>query len=127
MITEESKQVIEQFWATMNTNDFNVVGQLLHAEYVVEWPQSRERIRGRENFVAVNVNYPVTGRWHFTVHRIVAEEDQAVSEVTVNDDVVITRVITFSTIRDRKIIHQTEYWPDPFEAAAWRSKWVERY
>jgi len=25
-----------------------------------------------------------------------------------------------------RIVRQTEYWPDPFEAAAWRAQWVER-
>jgi hypothetical protein len=29
-------------------------------------------------------------------------------------------------VREGKILRQVEYWPDPFEAAAWRSQWVER-
>jgi len=42
----------------------------------------------------------------------------------VTDGVINARVITFSTIQDGKIVHQTEFWPDPFEAAAWRAQWV---
>ena len=38
----------------------------------------------------------------------------------------IVEMITFFEVRDGKIVHQTEYWPDPFEAAAWRAEWVER-
>ncbi len=123
---EKSKQVVERFWMVMQTNDFKAVGELLHDEYVLEWPQSGERIRGRGNFVAVNENYPAHGRWEFSVHRIIGEGDQVVSDVGVIDGVITARVITFSTIRDGKILHQIEFWPDPFEPAAWRTEWVEQ-
>src|SRR5919109_1350396 len=123
---QESKQVIERFWAAMQTNDFKRAGELLHDDFILEWPQSRERIRGRTNFVAINENYPAHGRWVFTVHRILAEGDRVVSDVDVTDGVITGRVITFSTIRDGKILHQTEFWPDPFEAPDWRAGWVEK-
>jgi ketosteroid isomerase-like protein len=125
-MTQESKQVVENFWAAMQTNDFRRAGELLHEDYVLEWPQSGERIRGRANFVAVNENYPAHGRWEFTVHHILAEGNEVVSDVGVTDGLVNARVITFSTVRDGRILRQTEFWPDPFEAAAWRAQWVER-
>ena len=125
-MTQESKQVVEQFWASMQTNDFRRVGQLLHDDYVLEWPQSAERIRGRANFIAVNENYPAHGRWEFTVHQIVAEGDRVVSDLDVTDGVVKGRVITFSTVREGRILHQTEFWPDPYEAPEWRAQWTER-
>ena len=125
-MTQKSKQIVENFWAAMQTNDFRRAAEFLHEDYILEWPQSGERIRGRANFVAVNENYPAHGRWVFTIHRILAEGDEVVSDVGVADGVVNARVITFSTVRDGRILHQTEFWPDPFEAAAWRAPWVER-
>ena len=125
MSKEEGKQILERFWRAMQTNDFQTAAELLHDDYVLEWPQSGERIRGRANFVAVNENCPAHGRWNFTVHRILAEGDQVVSDVSVTDGVVNGRAITFSTIRDGKIAYQLEFWPDPFEPAAWRANWVE--
>lgn len=125
-MTQDSKQVVEAFWAAMQTNDFKRAGELLRDEYVLEWQQSGERIRGRANFVAVNENYPAHGRWEFTIHRLITEGDEVVSDVGVTDRVVKARVITFSTIRDGRILHQTEFWPDPFEPAAWRAQWVEK-
>jgi ketosteroid isomerase-like protein len=121
-----SKQIIESFWAAMQTNDFAAAGELLHEDYLLEWPQSGERIRGRSNFVAVNTQYPAHGRWEFTVHRILADGDEVVSDVSVTDGVLQARAITFSTVRDGKIWRQTEFWPDPFEAPAWRAQWVEK-
>ncbi|MGH2544171.1 MAG: nuclear transport factor 2 family protein [Ardenticatenaceae bacterium] len=121
-----SKQVVEQFWAAMQDNDFRSAGALLHDDYILEWPQSGERIRGRDNFVAVNEAYPAAGPWRFTLHRLIADGDEVVSEVTVTDGVQRGRAITFSTVRNGWIVRQTEYWPDPFEPAAWRAQWVEQ-
>jgi ketosteroid isomerase-like protein len=121
-----SRDLVLRFWAAIDANDFPAAGALLHDDYVLEWPQSGERIRGRDNFVAVNANYPTQGRWSVTVHRAIAEGNEIVTEVTVTDGVSNTAcAITFSTVKDERILRQTEYWPDPFQAAAWRARWVE--
>jgi ketosteroid isomerase-like protein len=121
----DNKQILENFWVTMETNDFYATAQLLHDDYILEWPQSGERIRGRDNFAAINTAYPAEGKWHFTLNQIVAEGDLVVTDVTVTDGKRIDRVITFSTIRDGKIWKQIEFWPEPFESPAWRKQWVE--
>jgi ketosteroid isomerase-like protein len=123
---EENRRVVERFWERMQTNDFRAVGELLHDEYVLEWPQTGEVIRGRENFVAVNENFPAAGRWGFTVNRLVADDGGVATEVTVTDGSRTDRAITFSEIRDGKILRQTEYWPDPYDPPEWRARWVER-
>lgn len=121
-----NKQILENFWSTMETNDFNAASQLLHDEYLLEWPQSGERIVGRENFAAINTNYPAEGKWRFSINDIVAEGDLVVTDVNVTDGKVIGRAVTFSTIRDEKIWKQVEFWPDRFEAPAWRAQWVQK-
>lgn len=123
---QNAKQIVEGFWAAMQTNDFQAAGEFLHDDYILEWPQSGERIRGRVNFVAINQNYPAHGRWEFTIHRIIADGEEVVSDVGVTDGTIRGRAITFSKIQDGKILHQTEFWPDPFEPAAWRAQWVEK-
>ncbi len=121
-----SKHIIEQFWTAIHNNDFRAAGELLHDDYILEWPQSGERIRGRANFIAVNENYPAQGPWQVIMHRLIGEGNDVASEVTVTDGAVKAQALTFSTIQNGKILHQTEYWPDPFEPAAWRIQWVER-
>lgn len=119
-------QIVENFWTTMETNDFYAVAQLLHDEFILEWPQSGERILGRDNFAALNTNFPAEGKWQFKVNAMVAENDVVVSDVSVSDGKRQDRAITFSTVRDGKIWRQVEFWPEPFEAPAWRAKWVEK-
>lgn len=119
-------EVVRQFWRLMATNDFTAVGFLLAPEFVVEWPQSRERIRGAERFAQMNAEYPAHGRWSFTVNRLVGGELEAVSEVTVSDGVITARAISFFEIRQGKIVRLVEFWPESFEASSNRAHLVER-
>lgn len=125
MAEETSGRVVERYWQAMNTNDWVATSALLHDDFALDYPQSGERFRGRENFVALNGDYPVAGPWRFSVQRIVAGEQQAVSDVTVTAPSVTARVIAFFELRDGMIWRMTEYWPDPFEAAAWRAPLAE--
>ncbi len=122
-----NKQLLENFWATMATNDFYAASQLLHDDYILEWPQSGERIRGQENFAAINTFYPTEGKWEFTINHILAEGKLVTTDVSVTNGKVKDRVITFSTIRDEKIWKQVEFWPEIFVAPEWRKQWVERF
>ncbi len=122
-----NQKIVESFWATMATNDFYAAAQFLHDEYGLEWPQSGERIRGRNNFAVINSAYLAAGKWTFKINRIVAGGDEVVTDVDVSDGRREDRVITFSTIRDGKIWKQVEFWPENFEPPAWREQWVEKF
>lgn len=126
MSRDENYRVIENYWVAMNTNDWRAAAEFFSDDFVLEWPQSGERIRGRDNFVAVNTNYPANGRWGFAVNQIVAGETDVVSDVNVTDGVIQGRVLTFSQMRDGKIVSQKEFWPEPFAAPEWRAQWVEK-
>ena len=47
-----------------------------------------------------------------------------VTEVVITDGEVEARAITFHTVRGNTICHQTEFWPDLYEAPHWRRHWV---
>jgi ketosteroid isomerase-like protein len=125
-ITDETRRVVLQFWTSMQANDWTGAAALFADGYVLDWPQSGERIRGAANFVAINASYPAAGRWRFTIERLVVEGEVAVTDVVVSDSAVTARALTFTKVRDGRIASQIEYWPDPFEAPTWRAAWVER-
>jgi ketosteroid isomerase-like protein len=124
-MTQSATVIVRKFWETMRTNDFRAASQLLSDHYVLEWPQSQERIRGRENFARMNEEYPAHGCWQFTVNKIIGNENEAVSDVAITDGVVYARAITFSTVRDGKIAKQVEYWPEDYPAPENRRHLVE--
>jgi len=118
------KEVVENYWLAMQSNDFAKASEWLSEDFELTWPMSDERIIGRDNFVAVNSYYPANGCWEFMVHSLLVEGDRVVSDVGVTDGVVRARAITYSTVKNSKIVKQVEFWPDYYEAPEWRSQWV---
>lgn len=120
-------EVVQAFWRAMGTNDFAAAARdWLADDFVLDWPQSGERVRGPDAFAALDAAYPAHGPWRFTLERLLADGDRVVTDVRVTDGTVRARAITFHTVRGARIARQREYWPDPFEAPAWRAAWVER-
>lgn len=122
---ENTREIVEEFWELMGTNDFKAPGRLLTDDFTLDWPQSGERILGRKNFAAINTEYPAKGPWRFTVNRIVGGEGEAVSDVSVTDGVQKARAISFFTIKDGKISKMVEFWPEPYPPQKNRAHLVE--
>ena len=125
-MTRTAVDIAQDFWALMQTNDFASVADVLAPGFVLEWPQTRERIRGAERFVRMNAEYPAHGRWQFTVNRIVGGEREAVSDVSITDGVQHARAISFFEVADGRVQNVVEYWPEPYDAPANRAHLVER-
>jgi SnoaL-like domain len=89
----------------------------LAPHFVLEWPQSGERIRGGEQFCRMNTEYPAAGRWQFKINRLVANGESVVTQVSVTDGVQIAEPISFFTVVKGRISALVEYWPEPFSPA----------
>jgi ketosteroid isomerase-like protein len=120
-----AENVVREYWRLMATNDFASVAAVLAPGFVLEWPQSNERIRGAANFARMNAEYPSHGPWRFEVHRIVASADSAVSDVGVTDGVQTARALSFFTVSEGRITRLVEFWPEPYAAPANRAHLVE--
>jgi len=73
----------------------------------------------------MNEEYPAHGRWVFVINRIVGNDSEAVSDVSVTDGVQHARAISFFSVSDEKIFRMVEFWPDPFPARDDRKHLVE--
>jgi limonene-1,2-epoxide hydrolase len=120
--------VVRGLWEAMQARDWAAVADLIRQDVVVDWPVSRERITGRENYVAVNREYPEG--WHIRVLRVIGDGDQAASEVeVVHDTLGVFRAASFWAVSGGRITRGTEYWTGfgAEEPMAGRAKYVERY
>jgi ketosteroid isomerase-like protein len=117
--------VVREFWRFMAGNDFHAVAAVLAPGFVLEWPQSKERIRGADRFARMNHEYAAHGPWRFTVHRIVGNDTEAVSEVAISDGVQHALALSFFSVSDGRIARLVEYWPEPYAAPANRAHLVE--
>jgi ketosteroid isomerase-like protein len=113
MITNAAA-VVREFWRLMATNDFASIKAVLSPQFVLEWPQTNERIRGAEDFARMNAEYPTTtGRWHFRINHLVAQASTVITRVSVTDGKQKGEAISFFTVQGGKITHLLEYWPEP--------------
>jgi ketosteroid isomerase-like protein len=126
MADPDVRAVAEAFWAAVRAGDWDGAAGHLHPDFVQEWPQSGERIRGAANALAVNRNFP-GGVPAMTFRGTVAHGDLAVmqTELTYADG---SRYLGVSLMefRDGLIVKETDYFAEPFVAPQWRAQWVER-
>ncbi len=106
------------------------IPEMASEDLIQEWPQSGERIRGRDNIVAVNEHYEdATGTApKLTLRRIVKPGQAWVAEGTIDygDGTPVSVVSILETDADGKITRETDYFANPFEAPEWRRQWVEQ-
>ena len=125
MPASAAAEVAREFWRLMASNDFSSVASVLAPSFVLEWPQSKERVRGAERFARINREYVAHGLWRFGVVRLFGGETEAVSEVEVSDGVQHAKAISFFSVEGGKITRIVEYWPEPYAALANRAHLVE--
>jgi hypothetical protein len=98
--------------------------ELRHPDYILEMPQSGERIRGRDNMRAMQEHYP--GPPTIRPRRVVGAGDVWVVEIRSDYGGRIFHAVLVVEFRDGKIWRETRYYAEPFEPPAWRASWVER-
>jgi ketosteroid isomerase-like protein len=121
---KENHHALEQLLDAVHEQQFDAAEKLYHEDAVVEWPQSGERIKGKNNIRAVNDNYP--GFPKTKVSNIRVAGDLGIAEAELDYDGKIYRGVSIVEFEDGKIRKQTDYFSEPFEAPEWRTKWVEK-
>jgi hypothetical protein len=101
---------------------------LRHEDYVMETPQSGERIRGRENMRAFQRAFGEhSSPPSIRIRRVLVRDGLWVMEGV--NDYGGGRVFDMAQIielRDGKMWRDTRYYAEPFEAPEWRAQWIER-
>jgi hypothetical protein len=102
-----------------------LVHEIYDDEVVLEFPQGGERLVGLRNVRGMREAYPA--RVDIAVKRIRGGGALWVSEVVITyDGARPMHAVNIMEIRDGKVIHETIYFGEPWEAPAWRAPWVER-
>ena len=129
----------------MEATDLDGVVATLHEDYVEDYPQSGERIRGAANLRALMANYPGGEPRTSKVEQIIGAEDSWVMSPSyipmrvdgsgdqytaiahiVYPDGSEWHAIQLIRLKDGKIHRITSFYAAPFEAPEWRASFVER-
>jgi ketosteroid isomerase-like protein len=118
------RATLERHWTASATGDQDAEHEIYHDDAIVEYPQSGERIRGRHNVQALRSQHPERPSG-FVVRRIVGGGDLWVTESVITYDGRPFNSVSIMEFREGKVVRETQYFAEPFEAPAWRARWVE--
>ena len=125
MSEQENRDTLERYRQEFFENqDMDAIAELMHDDYVEEYPQSGERIRGKDVARTVYENYPSVPELVDYTHRVAG--DMAVVEMVLDYDGHRMNACDIIEFEDGKIRRATAYFGEPFEAPEWRARWVER-
>ena len=123
---EEAVEIAQEVWRKLGAGDWGGARAMLADDYVQEWPQSRERIEGPDDALAINRNFP-GGMPAMTFRRAHSAGDLAVLEVELRyADGSRYQGVSVIQVHDGKVVKEVDYFAQPFEAPQWRAQWVKR-
>jgi len=123
---EEAVEIAQEVWRKLGAGDWDGARAMLADDYVQEWPQSRERIEGPDDALAINRNFP-GGMPTMTFRRATGSGEVVVLEVDLHyPDGSRYQGVSVIQVHDGKVVKEVDYFAQPFEPPQWRAQWVKR-
>jgi SnoaL-like domain len=117
-LDDRIRTAIEQHWQASEAGDIDTEHAIYATDAILDYPQSGERFHGRAAIAAQRGGHPADR--HFTVVRITGSGGLWVSECVITYDGAPTYSVSIVEIADEHVVHETQYFADPFGAPAWR-------
>jgi hypothetical protein len=109
-----TRAAVEEHWRASERGDTEAEHAVYAADAILDYPQSGERFRSRATIAAQRGGHPADR--HFSVHRIVGGGDLWVSECVITYDGVPTRSVSIMEFAHGQVVHETQYFAEPFAA-----------
>jgi hypothetical protein len=125
MADQDNQAALKQHWAASASGDLETEHNIYDDNVLCEYPQSGERIRGRRNLQALRGHHPGKPSG-FNVRRIVGSGNLWVTEYVIIYEGKPFPTVSIMEFKDGKVVHETQYFAEPFAAPADRRQWVEQ-
>ena len=122
---EQIRTALDKHWQASAAGDVNVEHDIYADDAICDYPQSGERILGRKNLQALRSHHPGKPSG-FEVKRMLGSGELWVTEYTIVYQGRVAYTVSIMEFRDGKVVHETQYFADPFEAPDWRRQWVQQ-
>jgi ketosteroid isomerase-like protein len=120
---DSTRAAVEEHWRASEAGDIEAEHVVYAEDAILDYPQSGERFRGRTTIAAQRGGHPADR--HFTVLRIVGSGDLWVSECIISYDGVPSHSVSVMEFADQLVVHETQYFANPFPAPASRAALAE--
>ena len=124
MEEQEIRTALDQHWAASASGDQNAEHAIYADDAVCDYPQSGERILGRRNLQALRSHHPGKPSG-FEIRRLFGSGDLWITEYAIVYLGRTSYTVSIMEFKNGKVVHETQYFADPFDAPAWRAQWVE--
>ena len=126
MEEQQIREALNAHWQASSSGDANAEHDIYEDDAICDYPQSGERILGRANLQALRSHHPGKPSG-FKVRRIVGKGDLWVTEYIITYQGKPAFTVSIMEFNNNgKVVHETQYFADPFEAPAWRKLWVQQ-
>ena len=125
MQEEKLREALNMHWHASAIGDANAEHDIYDDNVICDYPQSGERIHGRSNLQALRSHHPGKPSG-FNVKRILGKDDLWITEYTIIYQGRSAFTVSIMEFRNGKVMHETQYFAESFEAPSWRSQWVQR-
>lgn len=122
---EQIRAALDIHWRASASGDVNTEHEIYADDSICDYPQSGERILGRKNLQALRSHHPGKPSG-FKIKRMVGNGNLWVTEYTIQYQGQSAFTVSIMEFRDTKVVHETQYFTDPFEAPTWRKQWVQQ-
>ncbi len=123
MPDDDTRRALQRHWTASDAGDFAAEHAIYAAHAVLEYPQSGERLRGRDRIQAARTAQPDPKR--FAVRRIVGAGDLWISELVLTYGARPFHVVSVMEFDAGLVVRETQYFGEPFEPGPSRRQWVE--
>jgi len=124
MEEREIRAALDQHWAASALGDQNTEHEIYADDAICDYPQSGERILGRHNLQALRSHHPGKPAG-FEIRRLFGSGDLWITEYTIVYVGRLSHTVSIMEFKNGKVVHETQYFADPFDPPAWRAQWVE--
>jgi ketosteroid isomerase-like protein len=125
MQEEKIRAALNAHWQASAAGDLDAEHNIYDDDAICDYPQSGERIHGRVNLQALRGHHPGKPSG-FDVRRIQGEGNLWVTEYSITYNGRAAYTVSIMEFRNGKVVHETQYFADPFDAPGWRSRWVRK-
>ena len=125
MRDEQIRAALDAHWQASAAGDANAEHAIYTDQVLCDYPQSGERIIGRNNLQALRSHHPGKPSG-FNVKRILGAGDLWITEYIITYQGRPTYTVSIMEFLNGKVMHETQYFADPFDAPAWRRQWVQQ-
>ncbi|WP_206950800.1 nuclear transport factor 2 family protein [Trinickia acidisoli] len=119
------REALNAHWQASAAGDLDAEHDIYDDDAICDYPQSGERILGRVNLKELRGHHPEKPAG-FHVRRIQGEGNLWITEYTITYNGRAVYTVSMMEFRNGKVVHETQYFSDPFEAPNWRSQWVQQ-